>query len=139
MAAKSKQRKPRDRAVFQAASEELRAISSALAAEMIGWPGVTSRAMFGGILLYRDKLPFALLPRTRKMMEKDGLWLKFHSISPALRRQLDAEIRIVDPVTPHTTKDASGPRWVGLVVGGTDDVHLALRWLGEAYTAARRR
>ena len=139
MAAKSKQRKPRDRPVFQTASEELRAISSALVAEMMGWPGVTSRSMFGGILLYRATLPFALLPRTRKMMEKDGLWLKFHSISTALRRQLDAEIRIVDPVTPHTAKDAGGPRWVGLVVGGTEDIHLALRWLGEAYTAARKR
>lgn len=125
------------RPVFQPASEELRAISAALVDEVRGWPGVTTRAMFGGTMLYRARLPFALLPQTKKMMEPDGLWLKFHTVSASLGRKLAAESRIVESAH-QTTKDNKEPKWVGLVVSGPSDVHHALRWLGEAHEAARK-
>jgi len=138
MAGKSKSpRKPSDRPTFGLASEELRAICSALVDETLGWPGVTTRSMFGGIMLYREQLPFAFLPRTRKMMEEDGIWLKFQVLPAATRKQLSAEARIVDQVMQRGNPDKTGPRWVGLLVQGPSDVHHALRWLEKAHGAAR--
>jgi hypothetical protein len=136
---------PKDRSAHRAstrppflpASEELRAICSALIEEASQWPGVTTRSMFGGILLYREKLPFGFLPRTRKLMEQDGLWLKFQSMSAAQRKKLMAEPRIVAAVANHTKEEIrDGPQWMGLLVTGPADVNSAVQWLGEAHTAA---
>lgn len=125
-----------ERGVFSAASEELQAISAALLAEASTWPQVSSRSMFGGTMLYREQLPFAFLPRTRKMMVQDGIWLKFHILTPARRRKLSGDPRILDQVMVHEKSKPGSVRWMGLVVQGSSDVNNAIAWLGEAHRAA---
>jgi hypothetical protein len=133
-----KDKSHRDRGVFSPASEELQAISAALLAEVAGWPQVSARPMFGGTMLYREQLPFAFLPRTKKMMVQDGLWLKFHTVSDARRRKLSADPHILDQVMMRESRKEGSPRWMGLVVEGPSDVQRALAWLGEAHAAARK-
>jgi hypothetical protein len=58
------------------ASEEMKAWSGALAAEVAGWPQVTTRAFFGFTALYRRDRIFALLPRTRAMATPNSLAFK---------------------------------------------------------------
>ena len=48
-------------------SEEIKRLAGLLEDEMLGWPNVTSRPMFGLNGIYRGPNIFAVLPRTRAM------------------------------------------------------------------------
>ena len=50
-----------------AVSEQMKAWSAALEAELIEWPRLSGRSMFGFNALYRGKRIFAVVPRTRGM------------------------------------------------------------------------
>src|SRR6266446_4928707 len=55
----------RERPKMPPISEEMKQWSAMLKAELIGWPQVTSRPMFGMSGIYRRKKIFAALPVTR--------------------------------------------------------------------------
>jgi hypothetical protein len=113
-----------------AISEEMKAWSAALEAELIEWPRVSSRAMFGFNALYRGKRIFAVLPRTRGMGNSNSLAFKLESTGPRVLAQLRK-----DPRISTTTMQAS--RWFAFELSSDRDVKDALDWIGLAYKAAR--
>jgi len=88
--------------------------------EVLAWPQVSSRPMFGLLGLYRRRKIFAALPRTRAVETPFSLLLKL----------------------PHRRHDrlqsGSGPgaAWVTFTMDSEVDISEALRWLEQAYAQA---
>jgi hypothetical protein len=111
-------------------SEEMKAWSTALAAELTSWPHVSSRPMFGFTALYRGKRIFAILPRTRGMGSASSLALKLENPGPRRPAQLQADNRL-------STTIMRASRWFVFELTSNRDLNDALDWLGRAYDAAR--
>jgi hypothetical protein len=100
---------------------EMQRWSAELAAELAGWPRVTSRPMFGMTAFYRGDVIFAALPKTRAPETPFSLLVKV----PAAR---SARLR-----------PAKGPGagWLTFEMQSEDDLPVALGWLQRAYEKAR--
>jgi hypothetical protein len=120
-------KKPRPK--LPTASEQMKAWSAALGAEIAGWPGVASRSMFGFTALYRGERIFAILPRTRGMETPNSLAFKLEEAGPRVLARLRGESRI-----QTTVMRAS--RWFAFELSSDGDLKDALDWLGRAYEAA---
>jgi hypothetical protein len=114
-----------------AISEEMKAWSAALAAEVAAWPQVTTRAFFGLTALYRQNKIFALLPRTRAMETPNSLAFKLES--PRLRTR---KLLRQDPRVGATEMQKA--RWFTFELTTSADLNDALDWLGQAYDASGR-
>jgi len=112
-----------------AVSEEMKAWSVALGAEIAGWPSVSSRPMFGFTALYRGKRIFAILPRTRGMETPNSLAFKLEDAGPRALARLRGESRIQTAVMRAS-------RWFVFELSSDGDLKAALDWLGRAYEAA---
>ena len=110
-------------------SEEMKAWSAALEAEVADWPRVSARAMFGFKALYRGKRIFAVLPRTRGMGTANSLAFKLEDAGPRVLAQLQKDSRI-----QMTTMQAR--RWFVFDVSSNRDLKDALEWLARGYEAA---
>lgn len=111
-------------------SEEMKAWSAALLAEVTTWPSVKTKSFFGLHALYRGSRIFGLLPRTRAIETDSSIAFKLEKTSPQFRRKLDADSRI------HSTKMQTH-RWHALVLESERDLRDALAWLETAYEKAR--
>lgn len=114
---------------FPRVSEEMKAWSAALGADLARWPQCTSRAFFGFTALYHGKKIFALLPRTCALDPPHSVALKLES----------ANARVVsrakrDPRMGFTQMQKK--RWFTFAVSSDGDLRDALKWLAEAYEAA---
>ena len=58
-------------------SEEMRRWSALLESELLSWPGVIAKRMFGFRALYRGKRIFAALPNSRGFGPDAAILLKF--------------------------------------------------------------
>ena len=110
-------------------SEEMKAWSAALAAEVAGFPQVTTRAFFGFTALYRRNKIFALLPRTRAMETPNSLAFKLESPRPRIVTQLRQDPRV-------GATEIQMARWFTFELIAGADLRDALDWLGKAYEAA---
>lgn len=119
----------RNRPTTSPVSEQMRAWSSALAAEIADWPGVDARSFFGFTALYRGTYMFGALPRTRSWGRGNGLAFKIENLSSALRARLEKDGRI-------RSMQVKNVRWFSLEMSSDTDLHDALEWLGRAYDAA---
>jgi hypothetical protein len=112
-----------------AISDEMKAWSSALAAEVSGWPNVTAKSFFGFTALYRGEHIFAALPRTRGWDTASSLAFKLERTTVSLQKRLSADARIGYTLMQKT-------RWFTFELSSDADLHDALDWLGRAYDAA---
>jgi hypothetical protein len=112
-------------------SEQMKAWSSALGAEIAEWPGVDARSFFGFTALYRRTYRFAALPRTRSWGTGNCLAFKVKNPTPRLRTRLKKDGRI------GSIQMKESP-WVSFELSSDADLHDALDWLGLAYDAARQ-
>src|SRR5258708_32764672 len=110
-------------------SEEMKAWSASLEAEIGDWPQVATRAFFGFTALYRKDKIFAALPRTRAMGTPNSLAFKLESATPEMRTRLDSDPRIGSTQMQST-------RWFTFAVASNGDLHDAIDWLARAYDAA---
>jgi hypothetical protein len=111
-------------------SEEMKAWSAALAAEITTWPKVSTRVFFGFTALYRGHKIFAILPRTRAMGTPNSLAFKLGSVTPRLRTRLEQDVRI-------GSTQMRAARWLTFEFSSDADLRGALDWLTQAYEAAR--
>ncbi len=111
-------------------SEQVKAWSSALSAEIAAWPDVTLKSFFGFTALYRGRVIFAVLPRTRSLEVPDSLAFKLDKSSPRLKARMKEDSRIV-------AAEIQRARWFAFALRCDADVHDALEWLERAYQAAR--
>jgi hypothetical protein len=123
-------RKPptmRERPKMPPISEEMKQWSAMLKTELIGWPQVTSRPMFGMSGMYRRKKIFAALPVTRGFDTSSSIIFRFDPMPADLNQRALKEPRI----TP-------GTRWFSFEIQSTEDLRDALWWLNQAYEAAKK-
>ena len=111
-------------------SEQMKAWSAALAAEIGDWPQVRQAVFFGFTALYRGKNMFGLLPRTRCIEISNAIAFPVDVPKPAVRARLDSDPRI-------GSIDRNNTRWFTFQLSTDADLHDALNWLGDAYDAAR--
>lgn len=110
-------------------SEQMKAWSTALAAELKGWPQVTQKSFFGFTALYRGKTMFGMLPRTKSIFK--GNAVAFRILSP--ERTTQALLR-KDPRIAAFDKDKT--RWFAFELSTDSDLHDALDFIGRAFDAA---
>jgi hypothetical protein len=112
-------------------SEETRRWSALLESELLSWPGVTAKRMFGFRALYRGKRIFAALPHSRGFGPDSSILLKFDPMPPALLRRAESDSRL------HTNSPGKG--WFSFTLASDADLHDALEWLNHAYETAGKR
>jgi len=111
-------------------SEETRRWSALLESELLTWPGVIAKRMFGFRALYRGKRIFAALPSSRGFGPDASVLLKFDPMPPALLQRAKRENRI------HGNTPGSG--WFSFTLNSDTDLHNALEWLNHCYESARK-
>jgi hypothetical protein len=89
-------------------SDEMRRVSVLIAAEVCGWPDVSTRLMFGLRAIYRKGVVFAMLPDKRSLEVKDGVAYK------------------------------EDGKWKAVEISGEEGIGRALAVLEKAYATARR-
>ena len=112
-----------------AISEEMKAWSAALAAEIGDWPQVRTRSFFGFTALYRRDIFFAALPRTRSMERPSSLMFKLVDASAAAYARIGKDSRI-------GAVQMQKARWFTFEISSNSDLHDAIDWLRHAYDAA---
>jgi hypothetical protein len=120
------------RAKLPAISEEMKAWSAALGAEIKDWPSVGMQAFFGFTALYRGEKLFGLLPRTRVMQTPNSLVFKLEEPSAKLFARIRQDSRIGSAVMVKA-------RWYTFELSTDADLRDALEWLGRGYEAAGKR
>ena len=127
-----RQSEPKQRPRLPEVSEEMKVWSAALTEELMTFPGVTRRPMFGFTGLYRSGKIFAALPASRGMESPNGLAFKLVPARPALLNRLRQ-----DPRVSYTQMQKA--RWFTFELGSDSDLRDALTWLARAYEAAGRK
>jgi hypothetical protein len=110
-------------------SEETRRWSALLESEMVSWPAVVAKRMFGFRALYRGKRIFAALPNSRGFGPDGSLLIKFDPVPSALLKRAESDPRI------HTNSPGKG--WFSFALASDTDLHDALDWLSHSYEAAK--
>ena len=109
-------------------SAEMKRLSGLLEAELLAWPNVTSRPMFGLNGIYRGSNIFAVLPRTRAMDVPDSIAFRLLKRPRNIIDELSKDERIV-----ASTAEA---KWISFVMESDSEIHAALKWLALAYRQA---
>src|ERR1041384_5545930 len=94
-------------------SEEMRRLAELLEAEMLAWPNVTSRPMFGLNGIYPGRNIFAVLPRTRAMDAPDSIAFRLLKRPRNIIDELRNDERII-----ASTAEA---RWISIVMGSDSE------------------
>jgi len=110
--------------------EEMQQWSQLLLHEILGWPDVSSRPMFGMTAVYRGNAIFGVLPRTRAMDTPCSVSFKILRRNPRLKKRLET-----DPHILPSTRDA---KWVSFELQSGDDLPDAIRWFAQAYRLATK-
>jgi hypothetical protein len=105
--------------------EEMRQWSDLLLREILDWPDITSRPMFGMTAIYRGDAIFGVLPRTHAMDTPYSVSFKMLAPNPSLKKRLQADSRILPG-----TRDA---KWISFELQSGDDLPDAIRWFWQAY------
>jgi hypothetical protein len=98
-------------------SEEMRHICALLAEELLRWPDVSARPMFGLRAFYRGAVVFAMLPDKRALENPKAIAYKL----------------------PDGAKRSEGEKWQLCEIRNEYDIDNALGRLEKAYTRAGRR
>ena len=120
----------RQREQLPPASEQMKAWSTALAAELSQWPQVTQKSFFGFTALYRGKTMFGLLPRTRSIFKGNAVAFRINAENRSLQCLIEKDPRI-------SAFDKDKTRWFTFELSRDTDLHDALDYLGRAFAAAR--
>ena len=120
----------RQREQLPPVSEQMKAWSTALAAELSQWPQVTLKSFFGFTALYRGKTMFGLLPRTRSIFKGNAVAFRINFESGNLQSLIEKDPRIA-------AFDKEGARWFTFELSCDTDLHDALDYLGRAFELAR--
>lgn len=106
--------------------------SAMLTSELIRWPNISTKSMFGSFFFYRRRTVFAALPRTRGFDSRSGLLFKFDSMPAALYKRAEGDGRM------HVSTKPSASGWFSFRVDSETDLQDALWWLNQAYEAATK-
>jgi len=102
-----------------------------LESELLTWPGVIAKRMFGFRALYRGKRIFAALPNSRGFGPDPCFLLKFDPMPLALLKRAQSDLRV------HSNSPGKG--WFSFTLASDTDLHDALDWLSHSHEAAKSR
>jgi hypothetical protein len=114
-------------------SDQMKEWSARLGEEILRWPNVSARPMFGLLGYYRKESIFAALPVTRAIGTPHSIIFKFKSMNPEVLRRAKSDPR-VDP-----ERVGPGVKWSAFEVQSEQDLRDALWWLNQAYQQASKR
>ena len=117
---------------FFAVDEEMKHRARLLEAEVVTWPGVALKPMFGMVAFFRKKSIFAAVPRTRTLRSPQSIILKLHRVPAGLSEKIKAEPRIAERAP------GPGAGWHAFELRSGEDMKDALWWLNQAYDLARK-
>ena len=120
------------RATFAAIAQEMRRWSAFLETELMTWPDVNRKAMFGFLSFYRAGKIFAALLWRRGFNSSSSLILRFTRMPAALLAKARADARM------DTNTRVPGKGWFSFEVASECDLRDALAWLDHAYQAAKK-
>jgi hypothetical protein len=100
---------------FPRISEEMHRLSTLLGEELLRWPDVSARPMFGMRAFYRKQTVFGLLPETRAMERPNAIGYK---------------------LAGKTSTDRKGKKWHLLDLESEADLTRALQIFDKAYRLA---
>jgi hypothetical protein len=112
------------------ANEEIRRLAALIAGEVLTWPKVASKKMFGMNSLYRGAHIFAALPDKRAFFSGQCVIFKLHHLDDRLDRKLANDPRV-------NRSGRIGAKWFGYELDTAKDINGAIDWLGEAYEQAK--
>jgi hypothetical protein len=112
-------------------SPEMKQWSAMLGNELITWPQVTTRPMFGLRGFYRGKKIFAALPVTRAIRNANSLIFRIQPMPPDLLKRAKKEPRI------DTESRVLSAKWFTFELNSEADFRDALWWLNQAYEHAK--
>ena len=114
---------------FHKLGPEMQRWSAMLAEELIQWPGVTTKPMFGLISFYRVQTIFAAVPKSRALGSPNAVIFKLPKGSKWREEALkDSRIQPGNMVT-HT--------WFPFEIGSESDLRDALLWFERAFQSAK--
>jgi TfoX/Sxy family transcriptional regulator of competence genes len=119
----------RQREQLPPVSEQMKAWSAALAAELREWPQVTQKSFFGFTALYRGKTMFGLLPRTRSIFKGNAVAFRINAASGNLQSRMDKDPRLA-------AFDKDKARWFTFELCSDRDLHEALEYIAKAFELA---
>lgn len=123
-------RTKRSRPSLVRASEEMKQWSALLGAELLTWPGVRTKPMFGFTSFYRGRNIFAAIPKTRAMNSANSIIFKLRRAAAQDKAKLRHDSR-----SKLSEKGMAG--WQAFELTSSSDLKGALAWLDRAYRAAR--
>jgi TfoX/Sxy family transcriptional regulator of competence genes len=97
--------------------------------ELLSWPQVTSKPMFGMVGLYRKGKIFAAIPKDRTVGNTDAVLVKLHGASERLAKQALSSPKAITTAMPKAG-------WIAMAMDSMDDVREMLRWFSRAYDLA---
>lgn len=110
-------------------SEAMRQWCAMMESELLSWPGVEARPMFGMLGFYRRGKIFAAIPRDRTVGNTDAVLVKLLGASPKLANEALSSPKAITPSMPKAG-------WIAMAMDSTDDVREMLRWFSHAYELA---
>ena len=106
--------------------------SAMLTSELLTWPEISTKSMFGFFFFYRRRKVFAALPRTRGFDSPSTLVFKFDPMPPGLQKRAHNDGRM------DASMKASSKGWLSFRLDSEADLRDALWWLHQAYEAAKK-
>jgi hypothetical protein len=117
----------RERPKLVKVTEQMKAWSAALGAELYAWNEVTAKRMFGMTMYFRKGIIFAALPLTRSFESPTSVAFKLYKKTPETLRALES-----DPLILRSAGN-DAPKWIVLEMRDERDLASALKWFGVAY------
>ena len=121
----------KNRPKFVKITEQMKAWSAALSAELSTWQSVKAQRMFGMTVFYRKGKIFAALPLTRSFETPTSVAFKLYRKTAEVLEMLER-----DPLILRFS--AEDPKWIVLELRNEKDLANALKWFGLAYRATSR-
>ena len=100
--------------------------------ELLSWPHVTARPMFGMVGFYRKGKIFAAIPRNRTLANRDAVLFKLLGAS---EKTVSSALNDSRAIT--TTPGKSG--WISMATESMEDVRAVLDWFSRAYELAGKK
>jgi hypothetical protein len=129
---KAKKPSARPRRKMVKAPEEVQRWSALLSEEIVSWPEVRAKHMFGFLAYYRGDVLFGILPRTRGFDSGRLVILKFDPMPPKLFHRAERDPRL------GTWTRFPRKGWFTFELTSEDDLRDALWWLQHACSCANK-
>jgi TfoX/Sxy family transcriptional regulator of competence genes len=100
-------------------------------AELLTWPDVEARPMFGMLGFYRKGKIFAAIPRNRTVGNTDAVLVKLQGASEKLANEALHHPKAITSAMPKAG-------WISMAMDSIDDGREMLGWFSQAYELAAK-